>query len=165
VRAYTPHVIATLPRVVERCGAIKSGGSITAVITVLSETDDVDDPIVEIMKSLLDGHIVLSRTLAERSHFPAIDIARSVSRGAERLVGKDQTRARRDAVALVGAYEDSRVMIESGVYKRGTNRSVDRAIAARDELNAFLRQAPIESCPIAETVRSLRTITEKFAHV
>jgi len=164
VRAYTPNVFAILPRVVERCGAVGSGGSITAVITVLSETDDVDDPVVEVMKSLLDGHIILSRELAEQSHFPAIDVARSVSRGAEKLVGPEQAGAMRDAVALLGAYEDARVMIESGVYKAGTNRLVDRAIAARDELGAFLRQPREENSPIAETVRSLRAITQRFAH-
>ena len=161
VRAYTPNVFAALPRLVERCGATRSGGSITAIMTVLSETDDVDDPIVELMKSLLDGHIVLSRALAEQGHFPAIDVTRSVSRSVEQLVSSDQSRAMRDTVAMLGAYEEARVMIESGVYKSGTNAVVDRAIAARGEINAFLRQAKQENAPFDGTVRALRGITDK----
>lgn len=155
VRAYTPNVFAALPRIVERCGAIRTGGAITAVMTVLSETDDVDDPIVELMKSLLDGHIVLSRTLAEQGHFPAIDIARSVSRQSERLVRGEQAAAMRDAAAMLAAYDEARVMIESGVYKGGTNPAVDRAISARAVLGDFLRQPRREHTRPDETVRWL----------
>jgi flagellum-specific ATP synthase len=161
VRAYTPNVFAALPRLVERCGATRSGGAITAIMTVLSETDDVDDPIVELMKSLLDGHIVLSRPLAEQGHFPAIDVSRSVSRSVEQLVAGDQIKAMRNVVGMLGAYEEARVMIESGVYKAGTNNSVDRAIAARSEINAFLRQSKEENVRFDETVRKLRAITDK----
>ncbi|MEA3063636.1 MAG: flagellum-specific synthase [Sphingomonadales bacterium] len=159
VRAYTPNVFSALPRLVERCGAVRSGGAITAIMTVLSETDDVDDPIVELMKSLLDGHIVLSRSLAEQGHFPAIDVPRSVSRGAQQLVAADQANAMREAVAQLAAYEEARVMIESGVYKSGTNGGVDRAIGKRTEMNAFLRQARSDNSAYADTVRKLRTIT------
>jgi FliI/YscN family ATPase len=164
VRAYTPNVFGALPRIVERCGAIASGGAITAIMTVLSETDDVDDPIVELMKSLLDGHIVLSRSLAEQGHFPAIDVPRSVSRGAQQLVAADQAKAMRQAVAQLAAYEDARVMIESGVYKSGTNAAVDRAIAKRGEMNAFLQQPRNESIPLAETIRRLRAVTDGASH-
>lgn len=163
VRAYTPNVFAALPRIVERGGATRAGGSITTIMTVLSETDDVDDPIVELMKSLLDGHIVLSRSLAEQGHFPAIDVTRSVSRGAEKLVSREQATAMRGAVAMLGAYDEARVMIESGVYKAGTNANVDRAVAVRTELNAFLRQGSSETIAIGETVRRLRAITERGA--
>jgi FliI/YscN family ATPase len=159
VRAYTPNVFGALPRLVERCGAVRSGGAITAIMTVLSETDDVDDPIVELMKSLLDGHIVLSRSLAEQGHFPAIDVPRSVSRGAQQLVAADQAVAMREAVAQLAAYEEARVMIESGVYKSGTNSAVDRAIARRSDMNAFLRQPRTDDCAFADTVRKLRAIT------
>ncbi len=163
VRAYTPNVFGALPRLVERCGAVRSGGAITAIMTVLSETDDVDDPIVELMKSLLDGHIVLSRSLAEQGHFPAIDVPRSVSRGAQQLVAAEQAGAMREAVAQLAAYEEARVMIESGVYKSGTNAAVDRAIARRAEMNAFLRQPRSENGAYADTVRKLRTITSGTA--
>lgn len=163
VRAYTPNVFAALPRLVERCGATRDGGAITAIMTVLSETDDVDDPIVELMKSLLDGHIVLSRALAEQSHFPAIDVSRSVSRGADRLVKPDQAKAMREVVSLLGAYEEARVMIESGVYKAGTNPVVDRAVAARPDINAFLRQGRDENAAMDDTLRRLRAATAKGA--
>lgn len=163
VRAYTPNVFAALPRLVERCGATKDGGAITAIMTVLSETDDVDDPIVELMKSLLDGHIVLSRSLAEQGHFPAIDVARSVSRGADRLVKPEQAKAMREAISLLAAYEDARVMIESGVYKAGTNPQVDRAIAARPGINAFLRQDRTEDVRMEDTLRNLRAVTAATA--
>jgi flagellum-specific ATP synthase len=160
VRAYTPNVFGALPRLVERCGAVRSGGAITAIMTVLSETDDVDDPIVELMKSLLDGHIVLSRALAEQGHFPAIDVPRSVSRGAQRLVATEQAGAMREAVAQLAAYEEARVMIESGVYKSGTNGAVDRAIAKRAEMNTFLRQGRNDNSAYGETVRKLRAVTD-----
>ena len=144
VRAYTPGVFAALPRLVERCGAVRDGGAITAVFTVLSETDDVDDPISETMRSILDGHIVLSRDLAERGHFPAIDAPRSISRLA-RVVQDEAERALAErAVALLSTYETSRTLIETGVYVRGANAELDAAIEARGPLMAFLRQASDE---------------------
>jgi FliI/YscN family ATPase len=158
VRAYTPNVFAELPRVVERCGASRNGGSITAIMTVLSETDDLDDPIVELMKSLLDGHILLSRTLAEQGHFPAIDAARSISRGAETLVGAEQASAMRAVTGMLAAYDEARVMIESGVYRNGTNKAVDAAIAGREGINAFLRQGRGETAERAATVRALAAL-------
>ena len=161
VRAYTPNVFAALPRFVERCGAIQGGGAITAIFTVLSETDDVDDPIVEVMKSLLDGHIVLSRTLAEQGHFPAIDVVRSVSRQAERLVSAGQRAAMRGAVAMLAAYEEARIMIESGVYKGGTNALVDRAMTARASLGDFCRQQRDECGDMAETVSRLLALARE----
>ncbi|MFI4973097.1 MAG: FliI/YscN family ATPase [Caulobacterales bacterium] len=140
VRAYTPSVFAALPRLVERCGALKSGGAITAVITVLAETDDVDDPISELMKSLLDGHLILSRELAEQGHFPAIDAPRSVSRGAETLVSEGHQADAQEALNLLSAYEGARTLIETGVYAAGANRDIDRAVERRPALMTFLRQ-------------------------
>jgi len=151
VRAYTPNVFAALPRLVERCGAVRGSGAITAIITVLAETDDVDDPIVEVMKSLLDGHIVLSRTLADQGHFPAIDIVRSVSRQSSRLIAADHAAGARRATALLADYEDNRVMIESGVYRPRSNERIDRAIAAREPLTKFLRQSSAEAVDFAAT--------------
>ena len=163
VRAYTPNVFVTLPRLVERCGAVASGGATTAIMTVLSETDDVDDPIVELMKSLLDGHIILSRSLAEQGHFPAIDIPRSVSRGAERLVASDHASAMRACVTLLGAYEEARVMIESGVYKAGTNPVVDKAIAGRSALLDYLRQPASDRTGFDEAIARLRSIVDRVS--
>lgn len=156
VRAYTPNVFAVLPRIVERCGAVRGGGAITAIMTVLSETDEVDDPIVEVMKSLLDGHIVLSRSLAEQGHFPAIDIIRSVSRQASRLIESDHAAQAREIVSLLSTYDENRVMIESGVYRARSSERIDRAIAAREPLAAFLRQPADERLDFADTVRALK---------
>jgi flagellum-specific ATP synthase len=163
LRAYTPNVFAALPRVVERCGAAKSGGSITAFMTVLSETDDVDDPIVETMKALLDGHIVLSRTLADKGQFPAIDAMRSVSRQSERLMTPLNARAARRAVSLLSTYEEARVTIECGIYKQGANIKLDEAIALREGLLAFLRQGSGERSNLADTWSWLQSVTAKAA--
>jgi flagellum-specific ATP synthase len=155
LRAYTPNVFAALPRVVERCGAQKTGGAITAVITVLAETDDVDDPIAEVMKSLLDGHIVLSRQLAERGHFPAIDVLRSVSRQSEKLMSPQHAATARAAVAFLSHYEESRLMIETGLYKSGANPRVDAAIRGRERVENFLRQRSAERAGLADTLSGL----------
>ncbi|WHU05001.1 FliI/YscN family ATPase [Sphingomonas sp. NIBR02145] len=164
VRAYTPNVFSALPRLVERCGASTSGGAITAIMTVLSETDDVDDPIVEVMKSLLDGHIVLSRTLAERGHFPAIDISRSISRQAARLMDAAHAGVARTAVSQLGIYDEARVMIESGVYKTGANADIDQAIATRSRLMAFLRQGQDDKVAFADTLSGLRGAVGSAGH-
>jgi flagellum-specific ATP synthase len=155
VRAYTPSVFAIIPKLVERCGALRSGGAITALMTVLSETDDVDDPISELMKSLLDGHLILSRSLAEQGHFPAIDVPRSVSRLAPVLAGDGERAAAQRAVALLSTYEQSRVLIESGVYAAGASQEIDAAIAKRPALLEFLRQGQDERSTQAESAGAL----------
>ncbi len=157
-RAYTPNVFRELPAVVERCGAVRQGGSITAVFTVLSETDDVDDPIVELMKSLLDGHIVLSRRLAQAGHFPAIDVGRSISRLFDRLVDVPHRRAARRCRAALADYDEARILIESGMYKPGSDRAIDAAISARTSLQQYLRQEPDHDAEWSETRTGLLAI-------
>jgi flagellum-specific ATP synthase len=158
VRAYPPSVFAGIPRVVEQCGALKSGGAITAVFTVLSETDDVDDPICEMMKSLLDGHIVLSRALAERAHFPAIDVSRSVSRNSHKLIARDHLTKARAIVAALAEYEASRTLVESGLYSAGNSASLDAAVAAKPAIDRFLAQDNAEHVPFAQMLGALRTL-------
>ncbi len=155
VRAYTPNVLRELPSVVERCGAKRGGGSITAVFTVLSENDEVDDPIVEIMKSLLDGHIVLSRRLAQAGHFPAIDIGRSISRLFDSLVGGEQAAAARVVRAHLARYDEARILIESGMYKSGGDPQLDAAVSARGAIDEFLRQSSETREDMAATARAL----------
>lgn len=155
VRAYPPSVFAAIPRVVEQCGALKSGGSITALFTVLSETDDVDDPICEMMKSLLDGHIVLSRTLAERAHFPAIDVTRSVSRNSHKLIGRDHLAQARRIVGSLAEYDASRTLIDSGLYTAGNSETLDAVIAAKPAIDRFLAQDMDEHTPFAQTLAAI----------
>jgi flagellum-specific ATP synthase len=158
VRAYTPGVFTAIPKLVERCGATKSGGAITAVMTVLSETDDIDDPVSELMKSLLDGHIVLSRSLAERGHFPAIDVPRSISRLAGSLTAATERERCRTAVAMLSAYESSRTLIESGLYAAGANAEIDEALRKRPALLDFLRQGQDQRSDFAATRAGLAAV-------
>lgn len=159
LRAYTPNVLRELPRIVERCGAVRSGGSITGLFTVLSEGDDVDDPIVEVMKSLLDGHIILSRKLAEAGHFPAIDINRSISRLFERLVDDRHVAAARIVRARLARYEEARVLVESGMYKHGSDQAIDAAISARGPIAEFLRQSDRRGEPSTGTLERLLSLS------
>jgi len=160
LRAYPPSVFSALPRIVERCGAVRGGGAITAVMTVLAETDDNDDPIAEAMKSLLDGHILLSRTLAERGQFPAIDVPRSISRLAGDVLPADDLALAREAAGLLSTYEASRMMIEAGVYAAGSSAELDRAIALRPALLGFLRQDGGEQSTREASRQALSTVLE-----
>ncbi|AKM07968.1 FliI/YscN family ATPase [Pelagerythrobacter marensis] len=164
-RGYTANVFSAVPRLVERCGAVRGGGAVTAILSVLSETDDVDDPIVELMKSVLDGHIVLSRSLAERRHYPAIDIARSVSRLSDELLSEEQAEAAANVFRLHATYEEARPMIESGLYVAGSSSEIDRAIEAHPHLMRFLRQGRRETCSIDETEAELTAVTAGAHHV
>ena len=158
LRAYTPNVFSALPRLVERCGAVNTGGAITALMTVLSETDDNDDPISETMRSLLDGHIVLSRELAERGHFPAIDILRSISRQSEHLVAPEHLQLAQKILGALSIYDESKVMIESGIYKSGSQTALDQAIAARKAFLPFLLQKQTEHSTLEQTLSQMQAL-------
>jgi len=158
VRAYTPSVFAAIPKMVEQCGALKAGGSITAIMTVLSETDEVDDPISEMMRSLLDGHIILSRGLAEQGHFPAIDVPRSVSRLAGDLTDGRRRASAGKASALLSVYESARTLIETGVYIRGSNVEIDHALDRRPSIIEFLKQAQDERTPYEACTQALNNL-------
>jgi flagellum-specific ATP synthase len=163
IRAYTPSVFAAIPKLVERCGALAGGGAITALLTVLAETDDVDDPVSEMMKSLLDGHIILSRTLAEQGHFPAIDVPKSISRLATKLQSQAEHATAQTAVGLLSAYDQSRILIESGVYTAGANAELDAAIEKRPALSRFLCQGASEYASHADAARALASLVGRGA--
>ena len=156
LRSFTPNVFTALPEFVERCGAIASKGAITAIFTVLSETDDVDDPIVETMRSLLDGHIVLSRKLAERGHFPAIDVRASISRVADQVLSDTSLNTALALKASLAVYEESRAMIESGLYQAGANSEIDNAISLWPQIQRFLVQQGDKPSSLAESDAAVR---------
>ncbi|MFQ5558859.1 MAG: FliI/YscN family ATPase [Acidimicrobiales bacterium] len=155
-RGYPPSVLSALPRLLERAGASHTG-SITALYTVLVEGDDLNDPVADTVRSILDGHIVLSRELANAGHFPSIDVLRSVSR----VVDSVTSRAQQDLASTMrehlAAYEEARDLIEVGAYVGGSSRRIDAAIARRDDIIGFLRQSRDEIVPIAEAWRLLQT--------
>ena len=161
-RGYTPSVFASLPRLLERCGTSAEGGSITAFYTVLVEGDDLSgDPVVDAVRSVLDGHIVLSRTLADQRHFPAIDILRSISRLMPVLTGPAEHELARRAVALLHRLERSRDLIDIGAYKSGSNPELDRALALAPELDRFLTQDIAEAVPRAQALQALEAIVKE----
>jgi flagellum-specific ATP synthase len=144
-RGYTPSVFTLLPRLLERGGVHNCGGSLTALYTVLVEGDDVNEPISDAVRSILDGHIVLSRDIAHRGRYPAIDVPRSISRLASALVSERERAAVAEAVKLMATYEASRDLIEVGAYRTGTTPAVDRAIQLNAVLEQFLAQRPDET--------------------
>ena len=142
-RGYTPSVFAILPKLLERSGTSPSG-SITGLYTVLVDGDDMNEPIADAVRGILDGHIVLSRKLAHAGHYPAIDILSSVSR----LIGEivtPETRAAGSVVrGLMATYEDKADLISIGAYQSGTDPAIDAAVAARGPIDRFLRQGTTE---------------------
>ncbi len=155
-RGYPPSVFAMLPRLVERAGNDAGEGSITALYTVLAEGDDLSDPVVDAARAALDGHIVLSRKLANGGHFPAIDVLASVSRVMTDIVTPEHRDLALGARELLAAYRDSADLIEVGAYVAGSNPRVDRAIRCRDALNGFLRQKGNETPSLAESLAALK---------
>jgi flagellum-specific ATP synthase len=158
VRAYTPGVFAAVPWLVERCGALAGGGAISAIMTVLCESDEVDDPISEMMKSLLDGHIILSRELGAKGHFPAIDIPRSMSRLADSLVDIGKRGQARRVRGWIKSYDEARTLIDAGLYVSGGNPALDRAIERQSEIARFLVQDRDQSVDLATTWRELAAL-------
>jgi flagellum-specific ATP synthase len=140
-KGYPPSVFAKLPTLVERAGNGKvGGGSITAFYTVLTEGDDQQDPIADSARAILDGHIVLSRTLAEQGHYPAIDIEQSISRVMHGIVDEQQMAAAIRVKQLYSRYQRSRDLITVGAYAAGSDPQLDKAIAAYAQIETFLRQ-------------------------
>jgi type III secretion protein N (ATPase) len=137
---FPPSVFALLPRLLERTGNARKGGSITALYTVLVAGGDMDEPIADEARGILDGHIVLSRALGERNHWPAIDVLASLSRVMEFVADGEHRQAAARVRELLAAYEQKRDLIALGAYKAGSDPRIDRAIAKNDAIAAFLRQ-------------------------
>ena len=155
-RGYPPSAIAMLPNLIERAGAcVASGGSITAIYTVLADGDDNSDPVVDAARSILDGHIVLSRALAERGVYPAIDIGPSVSRVMTDIVGTPHVRAARALRRHLATYEENRDLILMGAYRAGADPQIDAAMASHPAITAFIRQDADEVVSLADAAAEL----------
>jgi flagellum-specific ATP synthase len=156
-KGYPPSVFAALPQLLERAGAGENG-SITGLFTVLVEGDDMNDPVADHVRSILDGHVVLNRDLAFRNHYPAIDVLQSVSRlFGDLSEGKSQEWIHRAREAMA-EYHEHRDILSLGAYKKGSNEELDRAIRLRPSMNAFLKQTVKEGYSIEESHTMLQQI-------
>lgn len=156
-RGYTPSVFALLPRLLERAGT-NDKGSITGIYTVLVDGDDMNEPIADAVRSILDGHIVLSRAIAAQNHFPAIDILASVSRVMVDVVEKSHLKAAQEMRSLMAVYKDAEDLIHIGAYVKGSSAKIDKAIAKNDKINEFLCQDIFEKTSFQDTVTMLEAI-------
>jgi flagellum-specific ATP synthase len=160
-KGYPPSVFAKLPALVERAGNGKDGGgSITAFYTVLTEGDDQQDPIADAARAILDGHIVLSRTLAEGGHYPAIDIEQSISRAMHSITTPEHQQFTRRLKQLYSRYERNRDLISVGAYATGTDPVLDEAIVLHPRIESFLQQAIPERADITESLGQLAALFE-----
>lgn len=160
-KGYCPSVFSLMPRLIERLGCAENG-SITGIITVLVENDDLADPVADTARSLLDGHIVLSRKLADRGHYPAVDILQSVSRLMPAVTSKEHRIAVQKLKEIYATYTDAEDMINIGAFSPGSNRRIDGAITLIDKINKFLIQPVRQRTAFDETVKQLTEITRSW---
>jgi flagellum-specific ATP synthase len=156
-RGYTPSVFAELPALCERCGTSASGGSITALLSVLVEGDDFNEPIADALRAILDGHIVLARSLAQQGHYPAIDVLQSVSRLMGDLASADERQLAAEAVRHLSVLERSRELVDLGAHVPGASPALDAALALESRLSAWLRQ-DAGGCARGDSLRELQQI-------
>ena len=161
-RGYPPSVFAKLPQIVERAGnANEGGGSITAFYTVLAEGDDQQDPVADCARAILDGHVVLSRTLSDAGHYPAIDIEQSISRAMTSLIDQSQFDAVRRFKSMYSRYQRNRDLISVGAYAAGSDPLLDEALARYPQMEAFLQQNMGDRAGYQECVQGLRMFSGK----
>ena len=158
-KGYCPSVFALMPRLIERLGCSEHG-SITGILTVLVENDDLNDPVADSARSLLDGHIILSRKLANRGHYPAVDIMSSISRLMPAVVSDEHKAAAQKLREIYATYIDAEDLINIGAFSPGSNRRIDGAIALIDRLNNFLVQSIRDKTGFEETIKQLISITK-----
>ena len=156
-RGFPPSVFAMLPRLLERSGKTERG-SITGLYTVLVEGDDHNEPIADTVRGILDGHIVLSRELAHKAHWPAIDVLASISRLMNELVSPAELQASQQLKQMLAAYRQAEDLINIGAYQHGSNRLVDRALLLKTKIDQFLQQGSGVHSPVAQTIEQLQQI-------
>jgi flagellum-specific ATP synthase len=158
-RGYPPSCFARLPQLVERSGnGLHGQGSITAFYTVLSEGDDPQDPIADAARGILDGHIVLSRELAESGHYPAIDVERSISRVMTSVAPKEQIHAARRVRQMLAKFNKARDLIQLGAYAPGHDNELDIAVQTQPQITALLQQDMLERAPLQDCQRRLMAL-------
>jgi flagellum-specific ATP synthase len=157
-RGYTPSVFARLSGLLERAGQGEGQGSVTAIYAVLVEGDDMNEPVADAVRAIADGHIVLSRELAERGHFPAIDVLASVSRLMPRVCPREHLAAARKLVAALSTYRRAEDLINIGAYVAGSSPEIDDAIRRIGDINAYLAQPVEEKAPLEASVGRLRAM-------
>jgi flagellum-specific ATP synthase len=158
-KGYPPSVFSLLPKLLERTGKF-SKGSITAFYTVLVEGDDMNDPIADSVRAILDGHIVLDRDLASRGHYPCIDVLSSVSRLMPHLVSPETKNAAYELRDLMATYKKAEDLINIGAYKRGSNPRIDIAMDRVDAINSFLRQRPEDSATLSSSRQQILQLAQ-----
>jgi flagellum-specific ATP synthase len=157
-RGYPPSVFNLLPQILERGGRLKGSGSITAVYSVLVEGDDMNEPVADHMRAILDGHIVLSREQAARGQFPAIDLLASISRLQSKVCRPDELKAMQRIRSMVASLDASRDLVEMGAYQAGTNPSLDEALRCEPHILDFVRQMPSECTSSDKCLDALRAL-------
>ena len=155
---FPPSVFDMLPKLMERTGT-NDKGSITAFYNVLVDSDDMNEPITDAVRGILDGHIVLSRQLAQAYHYPAIDVLASISRLSKRVSGKVTQKAAGKVRTWMSTYQTNATMITSGIYQKGNSASIDEAIDKHDEIEEFLKQEEFDPCPMNDTLDKLAALT------
>jgi flagellum-specific ATP synthase len=157
-KGYTPSVFSLLPKLLERSGIMEKRGSITGLYTILVEGDDFNEPIADAARSILDGHVVLSRELASKSHYPAIDVLHSVSRVMLDIVGDEHRQMARRIIQILATYKKAEDLINIGAYVKGSNPEIDYAVTMIDRVNGFLKQDINEKIDFQQTINQMRVI-------
>ena len=160
-KGYPPSAFNLLPRLLERAGNSDGEGTITGLFTVLVESDDMNDPIADAARAILDGHIVLSRELANHNHYPAIDVLQSISRLMKDIVDDEQKLCVEKVLDIMATYKRYEDVITIGAYKEGTNPKLDIAISMMDKIRPFLKQNIAEKATYSDSMRQLRNIFEE----
>lgn len=156
-KGYTPSVFAILPKLLERSGT-NEHGTITAFYTVLVDGDDMNEPIADTVRGILDGHFVMDRSLAEQGQFPAINVLKSISRVMNQITGKEHKAAAQQIRSLMATYEQNRELINIGAYKRGTDQEIDRAISYYPKIQLFLKQDVLEYKTLEASIEMMKVL-------
>jgi len=157
-RGYTPSVFAYLPSLLERVGGVMDGGSITGLYTVLVEGDDMNEPVADSARSILDGHIILSRDLATQNHYPAIDIIQSISRVMRDITTPEHQKDAHQLLQILAIYKKVEDLVQIGAYKEGNNPKADYALSMIDSINIFLKQRIEEKADLTNSLKSLHDL-------